>query len=65
MNKLLKKIFDKYGDTEKCVNDIIQLHKDNNFTESNLEFVRSKYPDELHSWKKEDGVIKFRMYNWI
>ena len=64
MIKLLKKIFDKYGDTEKCVDDIIQLSKDN-LTEDNLKFVRNKYPDELHSWKKENGIIKFRMYNWV
>jgi len=64
--KILKKIFNKYGDTEKCVDDIIQLFKDNNLTEDNLKFVRNKYPDELHSWKRNDNrIIKIVMYNWI
>lgn len=65
MIKYIKKIFNSYDDTERCLDDIIQLYRDNNLTESNLKFVRNKYPNELHSWKRDSGVIKFRMYNWI
>lgn len=48
--------------TRDCLDDIVQLSNDNNLTDDNLNFIRNKYPNELHSWVRGKKVVKIRMY---
>lgn len=67
MANWLKSVFGSNSTTD-CLEEIKQLSDDQNLTDNHLNFIRSKYPNELHSWKREkifDGrkLIKIRMYN--
>ena len=49
--------------TLECVEEIRQLIADNNLTNNHLNFIRNKYPNELHSWRRNGRLFKIRMYN--
>jgi len=61
----MKKIFNSiFGNpTMDCFEEIRQLIADENLTSEHLNFIRNKYPNELHSWKFDERVTKIVMYN--
>ena len=50
------------NDTEKCMKEIKKLSDDDNLLDIHLEHIRRKYPNELHSWKRELNKVKIVMY---